>query len=85
MAKAVHFSIELELQKHLEMSFHMELTMEQMINQMNWLNFYLLQLRASKNENLGKDLSIIQCYKCRKMGHNSKECPNLPNFPIKKM
>jgi hypothetical protein len=47
MAKTIHFSIELEPQKHLEMNFHMESTMEQMINQMNKLNFYLLQPRVS--------------------------------------
>ncbi len=33
--KAVQFSTELELRKHPEMSSHMELTVEQMINQMN--------------------------------------------------
>ncbi len=27
-----------------------------------------------------RDLSTIQCYKCRKMGHYSKECPNLPTL-----
>jgi hypothetical protein len=35
MAKAIHFSIELKLQKRLKMSSPMKLTMEQMINEMN--------------------------------------------------
>jgi len=33
---------------------------------------------------LEKSLSIVQCYKCRKIGHYSKKCPNLPTLPIKK-
>ncbi len=35
MVKVVQFLTELEPWKHLEMSFHMELAVEQMINQMN--------------------------------------------------
>ncbi len=30
-----------------------------------------------------RDLSTIQCYKCREMGHYSKECPNLPTLSTK--
>jgi len=59
----------------------MELAMEQMINQMNQFNLHLLQSRSSKSKNLEKDLSIVQCYKCREMKHYSKECPNLPTLP----
>jgi hypothetical protein len=40
--KVVQFSIELELQKHLEVMSHMESAMEQMINQMNELSLHLL-------------------------------------------
>jgi hypothetical protein len=35
MAKAIQFSTELELQKHLKVNSRMESTIEQMINQMN--------------------------------------------------
>ncbi len=28
-------------------------------------------------------MSTIQCYKCREMGHYSKECPNLPTLVTK--
>jgi hypothetical protein len=55
----------------------MELAMEQMINQMNQLSLHLLQLRISKSKNMERDLSTIQCYKCREMGHYPRECPNL--------
>jgi hypothetical protein len=57
--------------------------MEQMINQMNQLSLHLLQPKASKSRNLEKDLSIIQCYKCREMGHYLRECPNLPALPTR--
>ncbi len=82
MVKTVQFSTEPKLWKHLKVSSRMELTMEQMINQMNQLSLHLLQLRASKNRNV-EDLSTIQCYKCREMGHYSRECPNLPALPNK--
>jgi hypothetical protein len=42
MANVGQFSIQLESRKHLEVNFHMESAMEQMINQMNQLNFHLL-------------------------------------------
>jgi hypothetical protein len=50
--------------------------MEQMINQMNQLSLHLLQPRINKSKHMEKDLSIIQCYKCQEMGHNSRKCPN---------
>jgi len=82
MAKTIHFLTKLESQwRHSELHFHMELAMEQMINQMNHFNLHELQPKASKNRNLEKDLSIVQCYKCRKMKQYSKECPNLPALP----
>jgi predicted DNA-binding protein YlxM (UPF0122 family) len=43
MVKVVQFSTKLKMQKHLEVSSRIESTMEQMINQMNQLNFHLLQ------------------------------------------
>ncbi len=55
--------------------------MEYMINQINQLNFHLLQPRISKSRNMERDSSIIQCFKCPEMGHYSKECPNLPTLP----
>jgi hypothetical protein len=36
-----------------------------------------MQPRTSKSRNMERDLSTIQFYKCRKMGHYSRECPNL--------
>jgi len=78
MLKIVQFSTEPELRKHPEVSSRMELAMEQMINQMNQLSLHLLQPRTSRSRNVERDLSTIQCYKCREMGHYSKECPNLP-------
>jgi len=69
MVKTVQFSTELELRKHSEMSSCMESAMEQMINQMNQLSLHLLQPRTSKSINVERDLSTIQCYKCREMGH----------------
>jgi hypothetical protein len=48
-------------------NFHMELTMEHMINLMNQLILHLLQLKVSKNINLKKDVSTIQCYKCQEI------------------
>jgi len=78
MVKTVQFSTEPELRKHPEVSSRMESAMEQMINQMNQLSFHLLQPRTSKSRNVERDLSTIQCYKCREMGHYSRECPNSP-------
>jgi hypothetical protein len=78
MVKAVQFSTQLELRKHPEVSSRMESTMEQMINQMNQLSLHLLQPRTSKSKNVERDLSTIQCYRCREMGHYLRECPNLP-------
>ncbi len=72
MVKGVQFSTEPELQKHPEVSSRMESAMEQMINQMNQLSLHLLQRRISKNRNMERDLSTIQCYKCREMGHYSR-------------
>jgi hypothetical protein len=77
MVKTVQFSTEPELRKHPEVSSRMESAMEQMINQMNQLSLHLLQPRTSKSRNVERDLSTIQCYKCREMGHYSRECPNL--------
>jgi hypothetical protein len=34
-------------------------------------------ITKSKSKNMEMDLSTIQCYKCRKMGHYSSECLNL--------
>jgi len=78
MVKTIQFSTKPKLQKHLEVSSRMESTMEQMINQMNQLSLHLLQPRTNKSRNVDRDLSTIQCYKCRKMGHYSRECLNLP-------
>jgi len=78
MVKTVQFSTEPELRKHPEVSSRMESAMEQMINQMNQLSLHLLQPRTSKSRNVERDLSTIQCYKCREMGHYSRECPNSP-------
>jgi len=78
MVKVVQFSTELELPKHSKVSSRMEATMEQMINQMNELSLHLLQPRTSKNRNVERDLSTVQCYKCWEMGHYSRECPNSP-------
>jgi hypothetical protein len=77
-AKTVQFSTEPELRKHPEVSSRMESAMEQMINQMNQLSLHLLQPRTNKSRNVERDLSTVQCYKCREMGHYSRECPNLP-------
>jgi hypothetical protein len=77
MVKTVQFSIEPELRKHPKVSSRMESAMEQMINQMNQLSLHLLQPRTSKSRNVERDLLIIQCYKCREMGHYLRECPNL--------
>jgi hypothetical protein len=78
MVKIVQFSTKPELRKHPEVNSRMESAMEQMINQMNQLSLHLLQPRTSRSRNVEKDLSTIQCYKCREMGHYSRECPNLP-------
>ncbi len=81
--KAIQFSTEPKLQKHRKLSSHMEANVEQMINQMNQLNLHLLQPNISKSRNMERDLSTIQCYKCREMGHYSRECPNLPTLVTK--
>jgi hypothetical protein len=52
MVKTFQFSTEPELRKHPEVNSCMESTMEQMINQMNQLNFHLLQPRTSKSRNV---------------------------------
>ncbi len=83
MVKAVQLSIELELQKHPEVSSCMELAMEHTINQMNQLSLHLLQPKVSKNRDMERELSTIQCYKCQEMGHYSKECPNLLALPTR--
>jgi hypothetical protein len=83
MVKTVQFSSEPELRKHPEMSSHMESAIEQMINQMNQLSLHLLQPRTSKSRNVERDPSTIQCYKCREMGHYSRECPNSPALATK--
>ncbi len=83
MVKTIQFSTEPELRKHSEVSSRMESAMEQMINQMNQLSLHLLQPRTSKSRNVEGDLSTIQCYKCREMGHYSRECSNLPALATK--
>jgi len=57
--KTIQFLTEPELRKHPEVSSHIELAMEQMINQMNQLSLHLLQPRTSKSRNVEKDLSTI--------------------------
>jgi hypothetical protein len=76
MVKTIQFSTEPEVWKHPEVNFHMESAMEQMINQMNQLSLHLLQPRTNKSRSVERDLSTVQCYKCREMGHYSRECPN---------
>jgi hypothetical protein len=76
MVKIVQFSTEPEVRKHPEMSSCMESAMEQMINQMNQLSLHLLQPRTNKSRSVERDLSTVQCYKCREMGYYSRECPN---------
>jgi len=78
MVKVVQFSTEPELRKHPEVSSRMESAMGQMINQMNQLSLHLLQPRTSKSRNVERDLLTIQCYKCKEMGHYSRECPTSP-------
>jgi hypothetical protein len=82
MAKVIQFLTEFKLRKHPKASSRMESVVEQMINQMNQLNLHLLQPRISKSGNM-EDLSTIQCYKCREMGHYSKECPNITALSTK--
>jgi len=69
MANVFQFFIKLEPRKYLEVNFHMESAMEHIINQMNQFSFHLLQPRANKSKNLEKDMSTVECYKCREMGH----------------
>ncbi|CAK9191943.1 unnamed protein product [Sphagnum troendelagicum] len=78
MVKTVQFATEPEVRKHPEVSSRMESAMEQMINQMNQLSLHLLQPRTNKSRNVERDLSTVQCYRCREMGHYSRECPNSP-------
>ncbi len=67
MVKINHLFTKPKSWNHLEVNFHMELTMEHMINLMNQLILHLLQLKVSKNINLKKDVSTIQCYKCQEI------------------
>jgi hypothetical protein len=84
MVKTVQFSTKPELRKHPKVNSRMESAMEQMINQMNQLSLHLLQPRTCKSRNVERDLSTIQCYKCREMGHYSRECPNSPALATRK-
>jgi hypothetical protein len=84
MVKAIQFSTEPKLRKPPEVSSCTKSTMEQMINQMNQLSLHLLQPKISKNKNMEREPSTIQCYKCREMGHYSRECPNLPALVTRK-
>jgi len=76
MVKTVQFSTEPKVRKHPEVSSRMESAMVQVINQMNQLSLHLLQPRTNKSRNVERDLLTVQCYKCRKMGHYSRKCPN---------
>ncbi len=80
MVKTVQFSTEPEVRKHPEVSSRMESAMEQMINQMNQLSLHLLQPRTNKSGNVERDLSTVQCYKCRENENKRKPMMGICRF-----
>ena len=70
---------------HYPVQCHLYTMTQQVIQQQKeWMKKIIQEFKEAPVEEERKNLSEIQCYRCRNMGHYANMCPELKEAPVRK-